>query len=64
MRKWLVEETGEVRCPKEGEAYWSFLGFSIATLTFTGNQWPILRVTEITDREDTPLSDRLDEWNW
>lgn len=73
MRRWLVEETGEVRVPRMGEYFLNFMQeMSIAYCNFRTGDTPILRVTEITDceidwfpiTEKTPLSDRFDEWNY
>jgi hypothetical protein len=73
MQKWLIEETEEVRCPKMGEYFLTSDGaFDIARIDFISAR-EILRVTELDGNllcvysgvpGLTPLSDRLDEWNW
>ena len=62
LRKWLVEETEEVRCPKSGE--WGmglrepdFFYFAYGSMLSVN----IIRVTEITDSEPTPKMG-FDEW--
>jgi hypothetical protein len=51
MRKWLIEETGEIRTPKFGEYYW-WLGLQRVTVDGLESLYtdcPILRITEITN---------------
>jgi hypothetical protein len=79
MRKWLVEETGEVRCPRKRESFLGGYGIDTASIDYAASKLPILRVTEISPDDivinglnwhnwplesQHPLSDRLDEWNW
>ncbi len=72
MRRWLVEETGEIRPPKQGEYYrYNNFVFGLAALDYL-DSFPIVRITEISEEipwspwidERTPLTDRFDEWNW
>jgi len=61
-RKWLVEEI-DYRYPKKQEYYLTDQGImDISRIDFYFKEYPILRVTEIT--EDNPLTDRFDEFNW
>jgi hypothetical protein len=78
MRKWLLEETGEIRKPKKDELYLENVltdHIAIAQGDFRFEVVPILRVTEIVpggyiDIPESwftfnhPLSDRFDEWNY
>jgi hypothetical protein len=74
MRRWIVEETGEVRIPTEGE--WCIFEHAIHLCKgLLTSSKPILQVTEIVPGGhiyipknrfvfNHPLSDRFDEWNW
>ncbi len=78
MRKWIVEETGEVRPPLNRENFLSATNkISLAYYNFNElERFPILRVTEITDIRcveimrdvwATLVDDKVpsfDEWNW
>lgn len=61
MRKWLVEETGEIRPPQMGE---HFLerdgGLDFARSDFQSER-RIIRITEIDESIQTYP---FDEWNW
>jgi len=61
MRKWIVEETGEVRFPNRGETFLRANNIDIAYINCINVKYPILRVTEITDNDKIPS---FDEWNW
>jgi hypothetical protein len=77
MRKWLVEETGEMRPPKKGEYFEDSgppFGLTLASFDHITDA-NIIRITEIVSggllevpidwlRYGHLLSDRFDEWNW
>ncbi len=66
MRKWIVEETGEVRPPLNRENFLSATNkISLAYYNFSEIEvFPILHVTEITDTNKTPLTDKFEEEGW
>jgi hypothetical protein len=62
MRKWLVEETGEIRIPVKGEYFIAYTTDGILLINWQISDfvkfyssramqpaWPILRITEITE---------------
>jgi hypothetical protein len=62
MRKWLIEETGEIRVPIQGEYFLSYTTDGILLINWQISDfvkfyssramqpaWPILRITEITE---------------
>ncbi len=66
MRRWIVEETGEVRIPREGEYFLNLGG--IINFDYQGpsflpgkllSLYPILRITEVTDIDKVPW---FDDW--
>lgn len=59
-RRWLVEETGEVRCPQVGEMYRDNDTICPALINYMGCKFPILRVTELPVTTDGAS---FDEWN-
>jgi hypothetical protein len=63
-RKWLIEETGEVRKVNPGEYYLTCIYHHVGldekitkweSTSFTNGQYPILKVTEITEKPERPI---------
>lgn len=76
MRRFIVEETGEIRAPKYGEQI-LIDGQIYYVNMITAVPYSILKVTEIPEgleiwtwvcsmgwKQATPLTDRFDEQNW
>lgn len=70
MRKWIVEETGEVRSPEKGDWFISDTGdFMYMQSKFICSPRQILKFVEITGRqvmfiEEIKQVPSFDEWNW
>jgi hypothetical protein len=63
-RKFIVEETGEIRNAQIGEQVLYEGKIYFANWYQPDVQYSILKITEITEEEATPLSDHFDEQNW